>query len=102
MPGSATVRLRAPQQGNKLLVEGFCPVEHLKRAARHLKVSVDGVLIGEMQLTDPESDFRRLFDIPAALAGRADSVEVEIRVDPVSRIGGQDYGVVFGKIALVN
>jgi hypothetical protein len=109
MPGSATVRLRAPLQSNKLLLEGFCPVDHLKRSPRHLKVSVDGVLIGEMQLTDPESDFRRLFDIPAALmdklaseAGRADSVEVEIRVDPVSRIGGQDFGVVFGKIALVN
>jgi hypothetical protein len=107
MPDMATVRLRVPRQGNKLLLEGFCPLEHLKRDTRHLTVSVGGIKVGEMQIAVPKSDFRGLFNIPSAAiaqfaASGVDEVKVEIRVTPVSRIGGQDYGVVFGKIALID
>jgi len=63
-------------------------------------VLVDGVLAGDTRIYDPESIFHRLIPIPAvALAGKK-SVEIEIRVDPVDRTDGQDYGLVFGKFAI--
>jgi len=34
------------------------------------------------------------------LAGR-EFVDLEIRVDPVNRKDGQDYGLVFGKVAVL-
>jgi hypothetical protein len=100
MPERATVRIAGPRAGNKLLLEGFFPEEQLKQAPRHLVVSADGVALGNAQITDPESTFRRLFDIPASLAGRK-AVDLEIRVYPVTRKDGQNYGVVFGKIVIV-
>lgn len=108
MPGRATVRLRRPEPGNKLLIEGTCPEELLKRGARHITVTIDGRETGKAEIADPETTFRRLFDIvpdPAGIAdkdaAKKDDAEIEIRVDPVSRIGGRDYGVVFGRIALI-
>jgi hypothetical protein len=100
MPERATVRIAGPKAGNKLLLEGFLPQEQLKQAPRHLVVSAGGVAFGNSEITDPESTFRRLFDIPPSLAGR-DAVDLEIRVDPVTRQDGQEYGVVFGKIVIV-
>jgi hypothetical protein len=100
MPEKATVRIAGPKAGNKLLLEGFFPEEQLKEAPRHLVVSADGVALGDSQITDPESTFRRLFDIPPSIAGRS-AVDIEIRVYPVARKGGQEYGVVFGKIVIV-
>jgi hypothetical protein len=108
MPGKATVRIRRPEPGKKLLIEGTVPGEVLRQNPRHLTVLIDGRETGKAKIADPETTFRRLFDIvpdPAGstkkdAAGKED-VEIEIRVDPVSRIGGQDYGVVFGRIALV-
>jgi hypothetical protein len=90
--------MQGPHSGNKLSVDGYCPEEQLKEAPRHLIISADGIPVGETQINDPESSFHRLFAVPAALAGR-DSVRVELRVDPAARIGGQDYGLVFGNIA---
>ncbi len=114
MPGRATVRIRRPEPGNKLLIEGTVPEELLKQNPRHLTVLIDGRETGNAKIADPETTFRRLFDIVPDPAGsvektgsadkstaQKDDVEIEIRVDPVSRISGQDYGVVFGRIALV-
>jgi hypothetical protein len=107
MPGEATIRLRKPHGGIKLSIEGFFPAEYLRQTSRHLTVRAraaggERVFVGETQISDPESTFRRLFDLPASLNltdGR--EVEVEIRVDPVTRISGQEYGAVFGQLALV-
>jgi hypothetical protein len=99
MPGSATLRVGVPAGGTSLELEGRCPEAQLLAAPRHLIVLVDGVLAGDTRIYDPESSFRRLFPMPAVLAGRK-SVEVEIRVDPVDRKDGQDYGLVFGNIAI--
>lgn len=100
MPGSATLRLGVPPGGGASLeLDGTCPETQLLAAPRHLMVLVDGVPVGDTRIYDPESDFRRLFPMPAVLAGRK-SVEVEIRVDPVDRKDGQDYGLVFGNIAI--
>jgi hypothetical protein len=99
MPGSATLRLGMPVGGASLELEGSCPESQLLAAPRHLMVLVDGIPVGDTRIYDPESDFRRLFPMPAILAGRK-SVEVEIRVDPVDRKDGQDYGLVFGNIAI--
>jgi hypothetical protein len=97
MPGRATLRIKGPLAGNKLSVDGYCPEEQLREAPRHLIVSADGVTVGETQINDPESSFHRLFSVPDALMGR-DSVRIELSVDPVVRRGGQEYGLVFGKI----
>ena len=99
MPGSATLRMGVPAGGASLELEGSCPETQLLAAPRHLMVLVDGVPVGDTRIYDPESEFRRLFPMPAILAGRK-SVEVEIRVDPVDRKDGQDYGLVFGNIAI--
>jgi hypothetical protein len=74
-------------------------MEQLKQAPRHLSVAVDGVLVGETQINDPETDFRRLFSLPDALAGKK-SVEIQIRVTPVVRRGGLEYGLIFGNVAI--
>jgi hypothetical protein len=88
-----------PAGGTSLELEGSCPETQLLAAPRHLMVLVDGVIAGDTRIYDPESSFRRLFPMPAVLAGKK-SVEVEIRVDPVDRQDGQDYGLVFGNIAI--
>jgi hypothetical protein len=100
MPAKATVRIAGPKAGNKLLLEGFLPQEQLKQAPRHLVLSADGVALGSSEIAGPESTFRRLFDLPLSLAGR-NAVDIEIRVDPVTRKDGQEYGLVFGKIVIV-
>jgi hypothetical protein len=97
MPGRATLQMQGPHSGNKLSVDGYCPEEQLKEAPRHLIISADGIPVGETQINDPESSFHRLFSVPDALMGR-DSVRIELSVDPVVRRGGQEYGLVFGKI----
>lgn len=99
MPGSATLRLGVPAGGTTLELEGSCPKAQLLAAPRHLMVLVDGVMAGDTRIYDPESSFRRLFPMPAVLAGKK-SVELEIRVDPVDSKDGQDYGLVFGNIAI--
>jgi len=100
MPSKATVKLRGPESaGAKLELEGFFPAEQLKRIPRVLKVSVDGIPAGEVKVHDPESSFTRLVLLPASVIGR-DFIEVELEASPVDRVDGQDYGMVFGKIAI--
>ncbi len=99
MPGSAVVRIGVPTGGSRLELQGRCPSTQLSVTPRHLMVLVDGVVAADTRIYDPERDFRRLFPIPEVLAGKT-SVEIEIRVDPVDRSDGQDYGLVFGKIAI--
>jgi hypothetical protein len=99
MPGRATVRLKGPKTGDRLLLEGFFPEGQLLGAPRVLEVSADGIPLGDTQITNPESFFRRLFAMPPSVMGR-ESVEIEIHVDPVTHKDGQEYGVVFGKIMI--
>jgi hypothetical protein len=101
MPGSATLRIGVPVTGgSRLELDGYCPEVQLLKAPRHLMVLVDGVVAGDTRIYDPESDFRRLMPVPGLLAGKSE-VAVEIRVDPVDHQAGQDYGLVFGKIAIL-
>ena len=100
MPGSATVRLGVPEGGSRLELDGRCPSSQLSRVPRHLMVLVDGAVAGDTRIYDPESTFHRLIPIPASVLAGKKSVEIEIRVDPVDRKDGQDYGLVFGKIAI--
>ena len=108
MPGSATVRIRGSREGSRLSIEGFCPEEQLREGGRHLIVSADGIRLGETQINVPETTFRRLFPLDPwrAQSERAgypvrDEMQIEIRVEPVTRKGGQDYGVLFGKFEIV-
>jgi hypothetical protein len=57
-------------------------------------------MAGDTRIYDPETTFRRLFPVPELLAGKS-AVEIEIRVDPVDRKDGQDYGLVFGNFAIL-
>ena len=101
MPRRATVRLGGPKEpGARLLLAGYCPEEQLKTGPLHLLVSVDGIPLKNAEIDNPETDFRRLFDIPASLTGRA-SVEVAITVDKVFHdAGGRELGLDFGTIAI--
>jgi hypothetical protein len=100
MPDRATVKLGIPENGNKLQLEGYLPIEQLKKAQRHLKVTVAGFPLEDMRLNDPESNFHRLISLPVELKGRS-SVELEIRVDPVISVDGETRGLVFGKISVI-
>jgi hypothetical protein len=113
MTATASVRLKIPQSGNNLLLEGYFTEEQLKQAPRHLVVQArilggkqpsQPIVVGETRISDPEVNFHRLFQLPAPLvreASSGDGAEFEIRVDPVTRKDGQEYGVVFGKIAIL-
>jgi hypothetical protein len=99
MPAKATVKIRGPESASSHLeLDGFYPAEQLKRTPRVLKVSVDGIPVGEIKIHDPESGFSRLLDVPPVAIGR-DSVEIGLEASPVDTRDGQDYGMVFGKIA---
>jgi hypothetical protein len=100
MPARATLHIRGPESAKaKLELNGFYPAEQLKRVPRVLKVSVDEIPVGEIKVHDPESSFSRLLQLPASSVGKA-SIEIELEAGPVDTVGGQDYGMVFGKIAV--
>jgi hypothetical protein len=64
-----------------------------------LSVSVDGIPLPDTQISEAESEFRRLIVVPPSLIGR-DSVEVAISVDRVFvEDGGRKLGLVFGTVA---
>lgn len=99
MPAQATLRIRGPESASSQLeLSGFYPAEQLKRVPRVLKVSVDGIPVGEIKIHDPESSFSRLVGVPATAVGK-ESVEIGLEAGPVDTRDGQDYGMVFGKIA---
>jgi hypothetical protein len=97
MPGTAEVRLRGPDSpGRKLVLKGFYPQEQPNDAPRHLIVSVDGIEVGNEKIN---GDFRRTYSLPESSIGKAE-IAIGIRVQPVARVGGQDYGAVFGTISI--
>jgi hypothetical protein len=101
MPGKATLRMGVPAGAKRLELEGRCPSSQLSAVPRTLMVLVDGILASNTRIYDSERTFHRLIPLPADMLADKDAVEIEIRVSPVDRIDGQDYGLVFGKVALV-
>jgi hypothetical protein len=101
MPAKATLRLGVPATAHRLELEGRCPSAQLSAAPRTLMVLVDGKTVSDTGIYDSERIFHRLIPIPADMLAGKDSVEIGIQVDPVDRIDGQDYGLVFGSVGLV-
>jgi len=99
MPGKATLRLGVPAGAKWLELEGRCPSAQLSAAPRTLMVLIDGKVVSNTRIYDSERSFRRLIQIPADMLAGSD-VEIGIQVDPVDRISGQDYGLVFGTVEL--
>jgi hypothetical protein len=101
MPQKATVRLGGPRTPvDRLLLEGYCPDQQLTAGPLHLFVSVDGISLAKMEISRPETNFRRLLDLPPSTVGRS-TVEVSIAVDRViHEPGGRELGLVFGTIAI--
>ena len=100
MPARATLRMGGPRSAkDQLLLEGYCP-QQPKAGQVHLSVTVDGIPLGNAQIINPESNFRRLFDIPSSLTGKT-TVTVAIAVDQViHEPGGRELGLTFGTIAI--
>jgi hypothetical protein len=100
MPARATVHLGGPRSPkDRLLLEGYCP-RQLKAGDVHLLVAVDGIPLGNAQIINPESSFRRLLDMPPSLTGKS-TVTVAISVDQViHEPGGRELGLTFGTIAI--
>jgi hypothetical protein len=101
MPGNATLRLGVPAVAKRLELEGRCPSAQLSAAPRTLMVLIDKKVVLNTRIYDSERIFRRLISIPADMLAGKNSVEIGFQVDPVDRIDGQDYGLVFGTIGLV-
>jgi hypothetical protein len=101
MPRRATVRLGGPNSvKDRLLIEGFCPRLQLQGGPLHLFVTVDGIPLGETQITDPDASFQRLFVMPPALIGKK-MVRVEISVDRTTLDpNGRELGVVLSTISI--
>jgi hypothetical protein len=101
MHGDASVRIQAPvTPGGHLSVQGYFQQVQLKTGPRHLRVSADGIPVGESTISDPETRFERLFPLPDSLVGRK-VMRLDLHIDPVTRQGGVEYGALFGKIAIV-
>lgn len=105
MPAHATVKLRAPVSGReRLLLEGFCPPVQLQQGPVHLSVVMDGIPLAETEISNPESNFQRLYTLPPAVWNEArgkESVEIGIAVKPVIRgSDGRERGLIFGTIAM--
>ena len=101
MPQQATLSLHGPDSSReKLLLEGFCPDSQLRASAPHLMVSVDGMPLETAEICATDSNFKRLFEVPASLVGR-DSVKIAISVDHVLNEpgGNRRLGLLFGTIA---
>ncbi len=101
MPAKATLRLGVPAGAKRLVLEGRCPSTQLSAAPRTLMVLIDGKTVSNTRIYDSERIFRRLISIPADMLAGKNSVEIGIQVDPVDRIDGQDYGLVFGTVELI-
>jgi hypothetical protein len=100
MPGKATLRLGVPAAAHRLELEGRCPSAQLSAPPRTLMVLIDGKTVLDTRIYDSERIFHRLIPLPADMLAGKDSVEIGIQVDPVDRIDGQDYGLVFGTVEL--
>jgi hypothetical protein len=98
-PRRATVRIGGPASvKDKLVLKGYCPEQQLRAGPLHVSVSVDGIPLPGTEIGSPESDFRRLFDVPPSLVGKQ-SVEISIAVDRVlHEDGGRELGLIFGAI----
>jgi hypothetical protein len=101
MPAKATLRLGVPDGARQLELEGRCPSAQLSAVPRTLMVLVDGKVVSHTRIYDSERIFRRLIPLPADMMAGKNSVEIGIQVDPVDRIDGQDYGLVFGTVELI-
>ena len=101
MPGKATLRLGVPPAAKRLELEGRCPGTQLSGAPRTLMVLIDGKVVSNTRIYDSEPIFHRLIPIPADMLAGKNSVKIGIQVDPVDRIDGQDYGLLFGAVELI-
>jgi len=100
MTGTSVLRIKGPaSSGWSLRLEGSIPGEQLKTGTRTIRASADGIFIGEAKVSDPESQFKRLLPMPDSLVGRS-VLKLELQVTPVIRLGGVEYGAVFGTIAV--
>ena len=98
----ATVRLGGPRHGGeKLYIEGYCPAERLKKGPVRMKVSVEGLPVGEVLVDGADRFFHHQFALPEGLVGR-DSIEITIEVDRTMRVPGEhrELGLVFGWFAI--
>jgi hypothetical protein len=101
MPHRATVRLGGPRSStDRLVLEGFCPEQQLSPGPLHLMVTMDGVPLRGVEISTPETRFRRVLEIPPSLVGRG-AVEIALSVDRTYRdAAGRDLGLVFGTVAI--
>ena len=100
MPGTATVRIGAPNRaGARLSIEGWCVPEQLRSGPLHVAISADGISLGEARERDIH--FRNDFALPDSFIGKA-QLTLTIRAWPIIRVGVTDYGAMFTRFAIVN
>jgi hypothetical protein len=102
MPKRATAFLRGPTApGEQLHLSGFCPVQLVKTKPLILTASVDGVVVGQAQISKAGAPFDLAFPMPVPSVGKA-KVEVTLEVDRTFVVpsDGRTLGLVFGTIAV--
>jgi hypothetical protein len=100
MPAAATVRIGGPTHpGQRLRIDGYCAETLLAKGPFRVALTADGLPLGEVEITAPETHFDHTFLLPDSLIGKG-LMEVTIRVNPVEQVGGRVYGAQFGTISI--
>jgi hypothetical protein len=94
----ATVRLRAPQQGQKLIIEGYAPAAAVPVT---LRISAEGVSLGSILQPAADQPFHYEGEIPNSLAARS-SMTVVLEAARTFRTGGdtRELSAIVSLIAL--
>jgi hypothetical protein len=102
MARRAIVWLATPRQPNAhLWIVGYCPAEQVKLGPLHLNITVNGLPLPALELSQPDSQFTYDQPLPLSL-DRSERLEIVFELDRTipATTTGRELGLAFGTIAI--
>jgi hypothetical protein len=102
MPESATVRIAAPvKSGEVLHIDGYAPAVAIERGPVTLRVSAEGINLGTLRLTTPDTPISLDLPLPDRLVGRG-TMSIDLSVDRTFVLpqDGRKLGLIFNRLEL--
>jgi hypothetical protein len=95
MPHAASLRLGAPQAGQKLYVTGICPAAQLEKGPLEMTLTVDGVRLPAVKFTKPDVETTFEFALPDPSGASDTQRNIQIAVSRTVRVGAdqRDLGL---------